>query len=68
MEALGRRPATQNVAAGIIGKRYGAPIKDELKHFYICAICGQEVDMRQLGEVLYHEEPGHEPLGYDKRT
>jgi len=35
---------------------------NEADHFYVCKQCGQAVDMRRLGDVFYHEEPGHEPL------
>lgn len=37
-------------------------LEDEAKHFYVCEACGQAVDMRRLGGVLHHEEPGHDPL------
>ena len=36
--------------------------QDEVAHFYVCQSCGQAVDCRRLGDVLYHEEPEHEPL------
>lgn len=32
-------------------------------HLYRCAECGLLVDRRNLGDVLYHEEEGHEPSG-----
>jgi hypothetical protein len=31
-------------------------------HFFPCGMCGQLIDARQLGEVIYHETPDHEPL------
>lgn len=34
---------------------------DETDHFYLCR-CGQAVDARKLGDVLYHEREFHEPL------
>jgi hypothetical protein len=34
---------------------------DEAEHFYVCARCGEVVDMRQLADVFYHDHPGHEP-------
>ncbi len=34
----------------------------ELDHFYTCPACGQAVDRRQLGDVLWHEEAGHDPI------
>lgn len=40
---------------------YSVP-QDEAEHFYACPACGQMVDMRRLGDVLHHEEPGHERL------
>ena len=39
--------------------------EDESVHFYVCKACGQAVDKRNLGDVFYHEEPGHEPLPSD---
>lgn len=48
--------------AGITGKRVGGEPTDEAEQFYVCAVCGQAVDMRDLGDVLYHEEhPTHPP-------
>lgn len=38
-------------------------LDEEIEHFYVCDECGQTVDRRRLGDVLYHEEPGHKPLG-----
>jgi hypothetical protein len=47
----------------IIGKQIGGPVsEDEAEHFYVCEACGQAVDMRDLGQVLHHEEEGHEPI------
>ncbi|MBZ9909210.1 hypothetical protein LB557_24680 [Mesorhizobium sp. BR115XR7A] len=47
----------------------GPPIKgkphepsDEDDHFYKCKICGQPVDMRDLRQVMWHEQPRHERL------
>lgn len=34
-------------------------VEDEAEHFYVCAECGSAVDMRRLGDVFHHEEPGH---------
>jgi hypothetical protein len=36
--------------------------EDEREHFYVCDVCGQAVDARRLGDVLYHDEPIHSPL------
>ena len=35
---------------------------DEREHFYQCKKCGQEVDKRDLGQVMYHEMPIHDRL------
>jgi hypothetical protein len=32
---------------------------DEKQHFYQCQQCGEMVDMRQLDDVLFHED--HKP-------
>jgi bifunctional non-homologous end joining protein LigD len=37
------------------------PIQEQ--HLYRCTACGLLVDRRDLGDVLHHEEPGHEPSG-----
>lgn len=42
--------------------RVGGEPADEGEHFYLCAHCGQAVDMRKLGDVFHHEGPDHEPL------
>ncbi len=34
----------------------------EVDHFYQCPACGQAVDRPQLGDVLWHEEAGHDPI------
>lgn len=34
----------------------------EHEHFMLCPNCGQAFDMRKLGDVFYHDEPGHDPL------
>lgn len=46
----------------IPGKPHGTPVEDERDHFYNCPYCGQKVDMRDLRQVIWHEEPGHKPL------
>ncbi|TJV20159.1 MAG: hypothetical protein E5Y07_00535 [Mesorhizobium sp.] len=40
----------------------GDPV-DEQENFYACKACGEQVDMRDLRQVLWHEQPGHWPLG-----
>ena len=51
-----------NRAKGIVGKRVDREPEHEFEHFCACPACGQLVDMRDLGQVFHHEEPGHEPI------
>lgn len=37
-------------------------VAGEREHFYLCEHCGQAVDRRRLGDVLYHEAADHQPL------
>jgi bifunctional non-homologous end joining protein LigD len=46
--------------------RVTAPDVPTEDHFYRCAGCGQRVDRRRLGDVLHHEERGHEPLEIER--
>lgn len=39
-----------------------SPDLPEGAHFHRCAICGQSVDRRKLGDVIYHEARAHQPL------
>jgi hypothetical protein len=34
-------------------------------HFHECPICGQQVGRRDIRQVLWHEQPDHEPLEFD---
>ncbi|RUU99453.1 hypothetical protein EOB36_20465 [Mesorhizobium sp. M6A.T.Cr.TU.017.01.1.1] len=63
-----RRPPTNNAGTGYKGVDRDDPYKDEAKHFQICPACGQEMDMRDLGEALHHGTPGHKPLRYVSAT
>lgn len=56
---------TDNPATGIKGVRTDKIVTDEAEHFCICEECGQAFDMRELGEVFHHSEPGHDPLSLD---
>lgn len=56
---------TNNICSGIIGVREGQGPTDESEHFYVCASCGQSVDMRDLGQVFHHEEADHKPISMD---
>lgn len=42
--------------AKIIGTPEAGDRDDERQHFYICEVCGQAVDCRDLGDVFYHEQ------------
>jgi bifunctional non-homologous end joining protein LigD len=42
-----------------------APAGPEAEHFLTCKSCGQAIDLRNLGDVLHHEEPGHAPVPVD---
>jgi hypothetical protein len=44
------------------GKRVGPPV-EETEHYIKCSECGSWIDMRDLSQVLAHEEPGHKPEG-----
>ena len=46
----------------IPGKQHGGEPADEDDNFYTCPICGQQVDMRDLRQVIWHERPKHRPL------
>lgn len=35
---------------------------DNAEHFEDCATCGQTIDIRRLGDVIYHDTPGHTRL------
>lgn len=35
---------------------------DDMRHFDECPSCGQSIDLRRLGDVMYHDEPDHAPL------
>lgn len=39
-----------------------APDLPEAMHFMDCPACGQALDCRKLGDVLHHDQPGHEPI------
>lgn len=54
-----------NKGKGIVGKRAGGDPENELDNFYTCKACDQSVDMRDLGQVFHHKEPGHKPIDMD---
>jgi hypothetical protein len=51
--------AARRTSPGIFA---GMEAVDEGEHFYRCRHCGQAVDYRELGDVLYHDRAGHGPL------
>ncbi|RWM13547.1 MAG: hypothetical protein EOR73_28520 [Mesorhizobium sp.] len=53
---------TDNEGTVYRGRDHDAPDKDEAAHIQICPVCGQEMDMRDLGIALHHATPDHEPL------
>ncbi|WP_246675827.1 hypothetical protein [Mesorhizobium sp. B2-1-3] len=49
----------------IPGELHGGKHIPEQENFYTCKVCGQKVDMRDLRQVMWHEQPDHEPLEID---
>jgi hypothetical protein len=49
----------------IIGRRNGEEPVSEIDHFYACPMCGQAVDLRDLRQISWHEQPGHKRLQMD---
>ncbi|RWB65577.1 MAG: hypothetical protein EOQ52_24620 [Mesorhizobium sp.] len=49
----------------ITGTRLGREPPTEAHHFHLCPTCGQAVDRRDLRQVIWHEQPKHEPLEMD---
>ncbi|WP_246678974.1 MULTISPECIES: hypothetical protein [unclassified Mesorhizobium] len=47
------------------GHRHGGDPARQEDNFYTCEICGQKVDMRDLRQAMWHEQPDHEPLEID---
>lgn len=46
-----------------IGRRFAYEGQREEDHFYTCSSCGQNVDMRDLRQVLWHSmTTDHQPL------
>ncbi|KAA3452260.1 hypothetical protein C7I87_02395 [Mesorhizobium sp. SARCC-RB16n] len=51
-----------DLGTSIPGKRHEGEPDDEDENFYKCEICGQRLDVRDLRQVMSHEQPSHEPL------
>lgn len=38
-------------------------VEELIPHYYICPVCGQAVDLRELSHVRHHEsDPDHKPI------
>jgi DNA ligase D-like protein (predicted ligase) len=46
----------------VVGTVAAPDLQNEIDHFFACPNCGQNVDRRDLGAVLHHQEPEHCPL------
>ena len=51
-----------NPGSGIVGEPIDGEPPEEADHFIRCPSCNQLIDLRDFGQVLHHEEPGHEPI------
>ncbi|SJM33268.1 hypothetical protein [Mesorhizobium delmotii] len=49
----------------ITGKLHSEEVEHESDHFYLCPTGDQVVDDRDLRRVIWHDQPGHEPLELD---
>ncbi len=47
------------------GRRIGPTVADESEHYLTCRACGQAFDMRDLAQMIYHEQPDHKPKPTD---
>jgi bifunctional non-homologous end joining protein LigD len=58
-----RSPETRKPSRSELNQRpYLSLATLEADHFYNCPHCNERVDRRRLGDVLHHEQPGHEPI------
>ncbi|TJV06496.1 MAG: hypothetical protein E5Y12_04670 [Mesorhizobium sp.] len=46
-------------APPIASHRHEGDPADDQENFYTCLACGQQVDMRDLRQVVWHAKPGH---------
>lgn len=49
----------------IVGRNADGEPTHESEHFMTCPECGRAFDMRELGQVLHHDTPGHKPTALD---
>jgi hypothetical protein len=56
------RYRTNNEGTGYRGRDHDQPTKPEAEHLEHCPVCRQDFDKRNLGQVLHHAEPEHQPL------
>lgn len=52
----------------LAGKRVGGDPENEADHFMECRGCGQNFDMRDLGQIIHHEQAGHKPISLGRLT
>ena len=60
-----RTPTAERLTRGALNAlTVTAPdLPSDSHHLYRCEECGLLVDRRELGDVLHHEQCGHEPIG-----
>lgn len=62
-EHTASRPRQRRAQRRPIEERVSAPdLGDEFDHFVQCDGCGQNVDRRDLAQLLHHEQPAHDPV------
>jgi hypothetical protein len=54
-----------DLGSPIKGQRLEGEPAREQDHFYKCGRCGQQVDRRDLRQVIWYEQEEHEPLEMD---
>ncbi|MET3579859.1 hypothetical protein ABID19_002890 [Mesorhizobium robiniae] len=56
------RHRTNEEGTGFKGRDHDQPIKSEAQYLEHYPICGQDLNMRDLGPVLHHAKSEHQPL------
>lgn len=51
-----------NPGQGIVGTPDDGDPTNDAEHIGVCPYCGQAVDLRDLGQVIHHNTPGHGPV------
>lgn len=59
-----RKKASGGIRAmpGTAGTRDDGEPADEAEHFYVCPVCRQAFDQRDLAQVIHHAQPVHKPI------